>query len=484
MSDVDILIDNGTVITMDPQRRVLENASVAVSAGQILAVGATDELRKQYKAKRTISARRRVIMPGLIDLHGHAGNSLVKQVAGHFPERQWNNIFDFISAQTSRDWWYLDSLLSGLEKVKFGTTTSLYMLGSSPRADNPEIAFANAEGADKIGIRSIIGIGAGRPSSPRETTSWENDRRVDRVVNFEESLGQMNETLGTWRRKKNERVQMWASASQLLGNNVSDPLHDNANRKFMQRQLDALQQAVQDHEVGFHAHAYSTDVKLLNERAPSLLGPRTVLAHGWPLEADSIGLLAKTRTSIAHCPRAEQVYSQQGRLPLPELIDAGVTVGLGTDVNGTDRSWNLWEDIFFGPRLHRRLFNDPTRMPVGKILEMATIDGARALGMADRIGSIEPGKDADIIMINMWKPHIVPSFQQMTTQRVAYFARGSDVEFVMVAGRILMEDRKSKTIDENDVLEWAEAEARHTVDVFGLKPMMQRDLHYWKSARH
>jgi cytosine/adenosine deaminase-related metal-dependent hydrolase len=484
MSDVDILIDNGTVITMDPQRRVLENASVAVDKGKIVEIGPADALQKKYRPKRTISARRCVVMPGLIDLHGHAGNSLVKQVAGHFPERQWNNIFDFISTHTSRDWWYLDSLFSGLEKMKFGTTTSLYMLGSSPRGDNPEIAFANAEGVEKLGIRSIIGIGASRPSSPRDTTSWENDRRVDRAVPIEESLEKMNETIGTWGRKKSDRVQMWASTSHLLGKNVADPLYDPANAKFMQQQLDALQQTVQDHGVGFHAHAYATDVKLLNERAPSLLGPKTVLAHGWPLEADSVGLLAKTKTSIAHCPRAEQVYTQQGRLPLPELIEAGVTVGLGTDVNGTNRSWNLWEDIFFGPRLHRRLFNDPTKVPVGKILEMATIDGANALGMADRIGSLEAGKDADIIMINMWKPHIVPSFEKMTTQRVAYFARGSDVEFVMVAGRVLMEGRKPQTVDENEILEWAEAEANHTVDVFGLKPMMQRDAHYWKSARH
>jgi 5-methylthioadenosine/S-adenosylhomocysteine deaminase len=484
MSGIDCLIDNGTVITMDPQRRVLENTSVAVHGGKIVEVGPAEEIGKKYNAKKTINARRRVVMPGLIDLHGHAGNALVKQVAGHFPERQWNNIFDFISTHTSRDWWYLDSLLSGLEKMKFGTTTSLYMLGSTPRSDDPEIAFANAEGVEKIGIRSIIGVGPSRPPFPRDTTSWENGRRVDRVVSLEESLEKMNETIGTWSRKKNGHVQMWASSSQLLGKNVADPLYDPANAKFMQQQLDALQKTVQDHGVGFHAHAYATDVKLLNERAPGLLGPKTVLAHGWPLEADAVNLLAKTKTSIAHCPRAEQVYSQQGRLPLPELVDNHVTVGLGTDVNGTDRSWNLWEDIFFAPRLHRRLFNDPTKMPVGKILEMATIDGAKALGMADRIGSLEPGKDADIILINMWKPHIVPSFEKMTTQRVAYFARGSDVELVMVAGRVLMENRRVLTVDENDLLEWADAEARHTVDVFGLQPMMQRDANFWKAARH
>jgi cytosine/adenosine deaminase-related metal-dependent hydrolase len=123
-------------------------------------------------------------------------------------------------------------------------------------------------------------------------------------------------------------------------------------------------------------------------------------------------------------------------------------------------------------------------MPVGKVLEMATIDGARALGLDDRIGSIEVGKDADVIVVNTWKPHIVPLLGSMTTQRLAYFARGEDVETVMVRGRILMEDRKVLSVDEDEVLEWADAEARHTVEVFGLAPLMQRNVHYWNSSRH
>src|SRR3569833_1844288 len=127
MSDIDVLIENGTVITMDPQRRVLEASSVAVNKGKIVEIGAADDIQKKYRPRKSVSARRRVVMPGLIDLHGHAGKTLVKQVAAHFPERQWNNIFDFISTHTSRDWWYLDSLFSGLEKMKFGTTTSVYM---------------------------------------------------------------------------------------------------------------------------------------------------------------------------------------------------------------------------------------------------------------------------------------------------------------------------------------------------------------------
>jgi cytosine/adenosine deaminase-related metal-dependent hydrolase len=159
-------------------------------------------------------------------------------------------------------------------------------------------------------------------------------------------------------------------------------------------------------------------------------------------------------------------------------------VGLGSDFVGSDRSWNLWEDIYWSPRIHRRLKNDPTFMPVGKVLEMATIDGAKALGLDHRIGSIEPGKDADIILVDLWKAHLVPLYGPLTTHRLAYYARGTDVDTVMVQGRLLMEGRKVLSVDENEVLEWADAEARHTVGVFGLEPLMRRNDHYWRAARH
>lgn len=483
MSAIDLLIDNGSVITMDAQRRVIENASVAVHQGKILEVGPSADLRAKYTPTKLIDARRKVIMPGLVDGHAHAGTSLIKQVAEHYPGPEWRNIFDFIAYHSSRDWWYLDSLFAGLEKMKFGTTTSLYMLGTAPRSDNPEYAFASAEGVEKIGIRSIIGVGPSRPPYPRDYTYWENGRRVDVNITFEESLDKMEETIATWKRKKHPTVEIWASASRLLNENPNDPVYDPANAKYVQPQADALQRVMQDYDVGFHVHAYGTAVKFMKERAPGLLGPKTVLGHGWPLDMESVDILAETDTRVTHCPRAQRVYLHKGRLPVPELIDKGVVVALGSDFCGLDRSWNMWEDIFFAPRLHRRTKNDPTLMPVGKILEMATIDGAKALGLDDRIGSLEAGKDADIIIINMWKPHIVPLHRAMTTQRVAYFARGEDVETVMVRGKILMEDRKVLTVDEDELLEWADAEARHTVDVFGLKPMMEPNAHYWKSAR-
>ena len=122
---VDILISRGSVITMDPDRRVIENGSVAVHDGKIVAVGPADEIERSYRGKKTLDARRKTVMPGLHDLHSHAGVELVKGTAERYPGPAWRNIMDFISYHTSPEWWYLESLLSGLQRLKCGTTQPL-----------------------------------------------------------------------------------------------------------------------------------------------------------------------------------------------------------------------------------------------------------------------------------------------------------------------------------------------------------------------
>jgi cytosine/adenosine deaminase-related metal-dependent hydrolase len=478
--EIDILIHDGSVITMDAQRRVLQNHSVAIKAGKILAIGPAGQMEQNYHPAKTINAHRKAIMPGLVDAHAHAGTALIKQVGERLPGANWRETLDFIAYHTSAEWWHVDSLHCSLEKLKTGTTTSLYMLGCAPRGDNPEYAYENAKGVDKVGIRSICAVGPSRPPWPHEYTYWKDGRRIERLVSFEETFEATDEMIGTWNARTDSRVKMWTSASRLLNENPNDPVYDPANAKYVRPQAEGIRALMDKHDVGFHVHAYGTAAKFLDENDFGLLGPQTVFAHGWPFDLESVEIIARTNTRVAHCPRAQRAYLNDGRLPLPELIDAGVTVGLGTDFCGLDRSWNLWEDIYFSPRLHRRKLLDETVIPPGKILEMATIDGARALGMDDRIGSLEPGKEADVIVVNLFQPHLVPFF--MEVHRLAYYARGSDVETVIVAGQVLMEDRKVLTVDENDVLEWADEEARHTIRLFGLEPLMERDVHYWNDA--
>src|ERR1700733_491466 len=133
---VEILISNGTVITMDPERRVIQNGSVAVQGGKIVAIGPADEIEKVYRGKKTLNAKRKTVMPGLHDLHSHAGVELIKGTAERYPGKAWRNIMDFVSYHTSEEWWYIEGMLSALQRLKCGTTQALYMLGNAPRGDS------------------------------------------------------------------------------------------------------------------------------------------------------------------------------------------------------------------------------------------------------------------------------------------------------------------------------------------------------------
>jgi len=483
MERTDILIENGTVITMDPERRVLENHSVAIRDGKIIEIGPAEAMKaKHANAAKRISARRKAVMPGLVDCHAHAGTSLLKGIGERMPGAPWRDLMDFIAYRTPPEWWYVESLLASLEKMKGGTTTSLYMLGCAPRGDSPEHAYKNAEAVDKVGIRSICGVGPSRPPWPQPYTYWEKGKRVERMVTLEESFDKTAEAIGTWNSRNDSRVKLWVSASRLLNENPNDPVYTPDNEKYVRPQAEGIRKIMDDYGVGFHVHAYGTAAKFLDQNDFGLLGPKTVFAHGWPFDLESAEIIARTDTRVAHCPRARRVYLNKGRLPLPELLKAGATVGLGSDACGMDRPFDsILEDAFMAPRWQRLEFNDPDLIPPGKTLEMATIDGARALGMDDRIGSLEVGKDADIILVNLFSPHAVP--MAMVTSRVHAMARGADVETVLVQGQILMEDRKVKTVDEMEILEWAQAEALHTVDVFGLRPLMEPSVNHWGHSR-
>ena len=162
---------------------------------------------------------------------------------------------------------------------------------------------------------------------------------------------------------------------------------------------------------------------------------------------------------------------------MTELRAAGVTVMLGSDGVAPDRSYDMFRHMFQAMRYHRFHFRDPDVLPAGKVLEMVTIDAARALGLEGEIGSLEPGKRADLILIDMFKPHLLPL--NMPLYRVAYFANGNDVETVIVNGRILMRDREVLTVDEVEVMELAQRETEAALHRTGLEHLVETPEGFW-----
>lgn len=472
----DILITGGTVITMDSARRVLDDGAVAIAGDRIVAVGPTDSLRDRFRAGEVIDATRKVIMPGLIDGHGHAGHTLVKTLGTDI--RRWNEATEKIYAHGSTaDFWRADARLAGLERLKSGVTTSVTLFGGGSdvyRTDDPRYGDAYLEAVEDVGVRWLLAVGPRRGPFPRAWTHWNGETSEEVQVGFERQLEVSEALITKWNGKGDGRVRM-AVVSPTLGAN--DGL-TGAERQAAMDQARAARELSRRLGVPFvqDGHTRGT-VKVAHELG--LLGPDAILSHATELTEEEIAIAANTNTRIAHNPSA--IFSIRGRNPTTELIDAGVTVMLGSDGPAPDRGYDMFRHMFQATRYHRFHFRDPRVLPAGKVLEMATVDAARALGMEKDIGSLEPGKKADIILVDWFKPHLVP--MNMPVYRMVYFANGGDVSTVLVDGRVLMRDRQVLTVSEDEILMAAQREADAAIRRTGLSELTQSPEGFWGRTR-
>ena len=222
----DILITGGTIITMDPDRRVIDDGAVAVEGDRIVAVGPRAEVEAQHTAARTIDAQRKVIMPGLIDAHGHAGHGLVKTLAGGYSS-VWAETTDRIYAEgTTEEFWYAEALLTSLERLKFGVTTGLTFLGGGTmvmRSDDAASGDRHCEAVESIGIREFFVVGPSNPPYPRRYSHWDGGSRSDRMVDFDEQLATAETLVSRWHGKANGRLQ--ACMMLPVHNPARNPVH-------------------------------------------------------------------------------------------------------------------------------------------------------------------------------------------------------------------------------------------------------------------
>ena len=210
-----------------------------------------------------------------------------------------------------------------------------------------------------------------------------------------------------------------------------------------------------------------------------ILGPGTVLVHCIDLTDDEIRLCAETGTVVVHNPGS--IGSILGRCPVPELIEAGALVALGSDGTSPDRSGDMFRHMQLCMHYHRTHFRDPSWMPPGKVLEMCTIDAARALGLQDEIGSLEVGKKADVVLIDLRRPHLYPAI--MPEYRITYFANGNDVDTVIVDGRVVLDGRKAVLADEAEILDGAHREAERVIARLGLREHVTTSPLFWSRPR-
>jgi cytosine/adenosine deaminase-related metal-dependent hydrolase len=477
---VDLLILHGTVITVDPERRVIEDGAVAVRGDRIIDIGTSSQLQSRYRAHKTLEARRKAVLPGLVDAHAHAGHGLLKTMGGG-DGAAWTEACRIIYTTASdEDFWYAEARLAALERLRCGTTTGVCLLGGGDdimRVDDPRYAARHGDAIAQAGTRSVLAVGPSQPPAPRTYARWDGDRRHDSEV----SWAQMRETCEAIIESQHGRADGRVNICLTLP--VYRPDHapeQRAQLALFREQAKDYGDLARRHGLAFTQDGHRRGSLQIAHEELGLLGPRSFMSHSIDLHDGDIQACLATGTSIVHNPSA--IMSIRGRCPAPELIDAGVNVALGSDGIAPDRSYDMFRHMWQAMHYHRRHFRDAGVLPHGKALEMATIDGAKAIGMADEIGSLEVGKKADIIFVDLFKPHLMPL--NMPLYRVTCFASGADVCTTIVDGRVLMEDYRVLTLDQNEVLEAAQQACERMLDRSGLRHLLQTPQNFWRAAHY
>jgi 5-methylthioadenosine/S-adenosylhomocysteine deaminase len=457
-----MLVSGGVVITMDAARRVIPDGAVLIEGERIAAVGPRAELEAAHPQAEMLDARGKAVLPGLIDGHAHAGHGLVKTLANG-DSAAWMEACRVIYTLASPPaFWAAEARLAALERLMFGVTTGVSLLGggdSVMRCDDPAFTDAHARAVVEVGTRSIIALGPTRPPHPRPYVGVDG---VERPVSFEQQAETLAEVITRWHGQPVHRIEHG---------------DDAARTREAERQARATIELGRKHGCLFHQDGHRKGSVELAERW-GLTGTDAFYSHCTDLTEGDIDAFARTGTRVVHNPSA--IAAVRGYCPAMTLMERGVTVMLGSDGTAPDRSTDMFRHMFQAMRYHQRHFRDETLLPPGKALEMCTVDAAHGLGLEHEIGSLEAGKLADVITVDLTAPHMAPA--NMPVARVVCFASGGDVRDVIVGGRVLMRERVPH-LDARAVAAEAEGETAAMLARAGLTHLVTEDPGWGRTRR-
>ena len=430
-----------------------------------------------HSAPRVIDARGKAVLPGLIDGHAHAGHGLIKTLGGGRGDLWYRACETVYTVASTEGFWRAEAELAALERLTFGVTTGVSLLGGGDtilRTDDPAYGDAHCAGVAAVGTRSVVAVGPTRPPHPRRYA--DPDRRPARMVGFDDQMATCRSLIERWHGSHGNRIRIALITPTLRDEHVSGlAAADLDTARGQAREVRALSR---ERGLLFTQDGHTTgSVKIAHELG--LLGPDALLSHATGLTEEEIAICAETDTRIVSNPSA--VAAIMARCPVTELLEAGVTVCFGSDATAPDRSGDLFRHMQQGMHYHRTFHRDPSWLPPGKALEMVTIDAARALGLETEIGSLEPGKKADVVLLDLRRPHLYPA--NMPVFRVVYFANGNDVHTVIVDGEVALEDRRPTRVDADSVLDAAQRETELMLDRARLRGLLDTPDGFWRTVR-
>jgi 5-methylthioadenosine/S-adenosylhomocysteine deaminase len=420
----DLLITGGTVITMDASRAILDDGAVAVKGDTIVAVGPRGELEARYAAAQTIDAKGTLVLPGFINGHTHVPMTLFRGLHDDVTLNDWlyKYIFPAEAKNVNEEFVRWGTRLAAAEQIRGGVTTF---------ADMYYFEDAVAEETKAAGMRGVLGetfIDFPAPDNKSEP----------------EMLAYTEKFLKKW---QGDPLIHAAVAPHSIYTCSQKTLQDSAAlaRKYHAPILIHTAEMKKEWEDSQKQNGMSP-VQYLDKIG--LLGPDVVSAHCIFVDEADRKTLAQKHVGCVHNPSSNMMIAS-GVSPVAEMRAAGIAVGLGTDgPAGSNNDLDLMEEIDLAAKLAKITKMDPLALNAKAVVEMATIDGARALHMENEIGSLEAGKKADLILISLDEPNAVPMYDIYA--QIAYALKGSDVETVVIGGRVVMRDRKLLTVNEEE----------------------------------
>lgn len=420
----DLVIIGGIVVTMDAERRVFSPGMIVVDDGAIVEVG---DVRENIDAREILEVSEHAVVPGLINAHTHLPIVLFRGLADDLELEPWLRevIFPAEAANVTEEFVAAGTRLGLAELIKGGVTTY---------ADMYYFEDAVARETAEAGMRAVLG----QTMLDFPAPDWKS---------WPETVAAVKKFHSEWKSHPLITPALAPHAPYTVGPKswrdvvrLSDELEMPILTHLAEAPLEV------EHTLKHYAKRpipYLESLGVLSER---LTGAHVIYA-----ELEEVRRLAESKVGAAHCPESNMKVAV-GVSPVPELLRAGVNVGLGTDGAASNNDLDMWQEMDTCAKLHKNERRDPTVMPAESVFALATIGGARALHMESRIGSLEVGKAADFAVIDLGGLHLQPRYDNIYSLLV-YSVRGSDISHTIVNGRVLMRERRLLTLDEAAIRE-------------------------------
>lgn len=432
---LDILIKNGIIVTVNEEREVLFDGALGIKGNRIVAVGPTEDILNEYDdAKKVIDAEGKIIFPGFINTHNHLFQTLLKGLGDDMVLKDWLATMTFPAAKhISREDTYWAAMQGCIEGLKSGITTMVdYMYPHNREYLSDGIIDAYKE----LGIRGILGRGT-------MNTGVQFGVQKEIMQDVETVEKDLRRLFEEYHNSENGRIKIWV-APAAMWSNTKEMLQMlwKVTNEYNSHFTVHISETPFDREATKELHG-KVDTELLEELG--IVGPNVLMVHCVYLTEEDMELAKKYDMKVSH-NTASNMYLSSGVAPVPEMLKKGLTVSLGVDGAASNNSQDMIELMKLTALQHKVANLDPLAISAEKVLELATIDGARAIGMEDEIGSLEVGKKADLVIFNpLLNPKAIPMHNPVST--LVYSSSMQNIEGAIVDGNIIMEDSKILTID-------------------------------------